>query len=73
MPTTSTIPVFTRSSYGNERIYVADATLASSLRALTRLDTLLPEHVSALKSLGFTFRLVSDPKSKPLNSVLLDA
>lgn len=72
MSSPTCIPVFTRSTYGNERIYVADATLASSLRALTRLDTLLPEHVTALKALGFTFRLVGDPKSKPLNSVLLD-
>jgi hypothetical protein len=72
MPAHTTVPVFTRSSYGNEHIYVADASLASSLCVLTRSKTLLPEHVTALKSLGFAFRLVSDPKSKPLNSALLD-
>lgn len=58
---TNPIQVYTRNRYGNEDICVVDSDLARTLAALTRMKTLLPEHVRALQTLGFTFERVPDP------------
>lgn len=69
-PRLAIIPVYVRSVYGNEHIYVADPDKARILSALTSSKTLLPSHVKALQSLGFTFEHVPDPRAKTLGADL---
>lgn len=58
------IPVYVRSVYGNEHIYVADSDKARALASLTSSKTLTHSHVRALQELGFTFEHVADPRAK---------
>lgn len=61
---TNPIQVYTRNRYGNEDICVVNPDLARTLATLTRMKTLLPEHVRALQTLGFTFEHVPNPEAK---------
>ncbi len=67
-PSLPTIRVFTRSTYGQTRIYVdACANQSANVQAqmlarLTGTLTLTESHVSALRALGFTVEQVPDPR-----------
>lgn len=61
-----TIPVFIRSVYGQDRVYVANEQLAESIRTLTGAATLRATDISALSSLGFTFENVRDSNAPKL-------
>jgi len=63
------ISVYVRNVYGIQHVYVSDAELAATLAKLTRSKTLLPEHIDALKTLGFTFEQVPDPRAKTVLSL----
>ena len=56
------IDYYTKSVYGLDKNYAADPTMAAALTALTGTKTLLPEHMEALKALGFTLSLVLQPE-----------
>lgn len=66
----TTISVYTRSTYGQTRIYVSDPAQASHLRTLTGALTPEARHIIALESLGFVIAQVPDPKTVlPLRSL----
>ena len=54
------IHVFTRSAYGEERIYPADSYQAAAISDLTGCKTLTPSHIQALIDLGFEFEEIPD-------------
>ena len=56
------IDYYAKSVYGLDKNYAADPTIATALSALTGTKTLLPEHVEALKALGFTLNKVIQPE-----------
>lgn len=57
------LPIYERSAYGVTRVYPADAAQASALSSLTNARTLTVSQLEALRALGFTLRVVPDPRS----------
>ena len=58
-----TITVYTRSVYGQLKVYAANPEQAKHLSTLTGARTLEHRHLAALESLGFTVSQVPDPQS----------
>ena len=57
----TTITVYLRSAYGEERVYPADSYQAAAISDLTGCKTLTPSHIQALVDLGFEFAEVPAP------------
>jgi hypothetical protein len=57
------IEVYSRSVYGEQRIYVSKKEQADAIGKITGTKTLTSTHVAGLEQLGFSFVLVIDPKA----------
>ena len=57
------IEIFSRSVYGEVRIYAADKSQADALGKITGTKTLTSAHMEGLKQLGLDFEQVIDPKA----------
>lgn len=65
----SPIPYYSRSVYGQTRLYVAEIESAQRIARLTGQRTIEPAHLDALTALGLTFNEVlpfSDERHKAL-------
>jgi hypothetical protein len=57
------IEVIIKSIYGNDKVYIADKALAETITLLTGAKTLSPQHIHALKMLGYSLKVVVEQKS----------
>lgn len=57
------IEVVIKNIYGNDKVYIADKHLAETITLLTGCKTLAPQHIHALKMLGYTITLVLEKKT----------
>ncbi len=65
----SPIDYYVKSTYGNDRMYIADQAIAQSVSTLTGDKTISFAHISALEKLGFSFRQILPPGSRNYGSV----
>lgn len=66
----TTITVFTRRAYGEERVYPADSYQATAISDLTGCKTLTLSHIQALGALGFEFEEIPAPSPKGYKTVM---
>lgn len=57
------IEVVIKSIYGTDKVYIADKALAETITLLTGAKTLSPQHIHALKMLGYTITLALEKKA----------
>ena len=60
----TTIEVYSRSVYGEQRIYVSKKEQADAIGKITGTKTLTPIQIRGLEQLGFAFYQVVDPRIK---------
>lgn len=63
------IEVVIKSIYGNDKVYIADKALAETITLLTGAKTLSPQHIHALKMLGYTLTVILDQKYVAVSAV----
>lgn len=56
------IEVVIKSIYGTDKVYIADKALAETVSLLTGCKTLAPQHIHALKMLGYSLKVVVEQK-----------